>query len=70
MIALRRIRNQIVSFFHCKDCLEELPDGQSPQSYASLEVGWTKKGLQVWCKRHDKNVIHVDFLKQKVGVAG
>jgi len=70
MIAPKRIKNQIKTFFHCRDCLDELPDGESPRSYASLEVGWTKKGLQVWCKRHEKNVLHLDFEGQKVKVCG
>jgi hypothetical protein len=58
--------SDIQSFFHCRECLEELPDGESPRSYASLEVGWTIKGLQVWCKRHELNVINLDFRGQKV----
>ena len=56
-----RKENVIGSYLHCKKCIEELPDGQSPQSWASLEVGWTEVGLQVWCKRHGENVIHIDF---------
>ena len=57
--------SDIQSFFHCRECLEELPDGESPRSYASLEVGWTPKGIQVWCKRHEKNVAHFDLTKWK-----
>jgi hypothetical protein len=53
--------NSIVQFFHCRHCLAELPKGESPQGYASLEVGFTVLGVQVWCKRHDCNVVHVDF---------
>lgn len=53
--------NSIVSFFHCELCLEELPDGVSPREYAEHEVGWTEIGIQVWCKRHECNVIHMDF---------
>lgn len=53
--------NMIVSFFHCKKCMMELPQGMSPREWAQLEVGWTVKGFQVWCKRHDENVINMDF---------
>jgi hypothetical protein len=56
--------NEIVAYLHCKLCLEEKPDGVSPQQWASMEVGWTPQGLQVWCKRHDCNMLHVDFLGQ------
>lgn len=53
--------NAIISFMHCKQCIKELPSGQSPRDYAELEVGFTKLGLQVWCKRHELNVCHIDF---------
>jgi hypothetical protein len=54
-------RLQIVMYFHCKLCLDERPPGTSPRDWAALEAGWTKKGLQIWCKRHEVNVIHIDF---------
>jgi len=53
--------NHIGEFFHCKECLKELPEGQSPQDYARLSMGWTQPGFQVWCNRHNINVIHVHF---------
>ena len=53
--------NEIKAFMHCKRCLSEMPDGTSPREWAKLEVGWTDLGLQVWCMRHDINVMHVDF---------
>lgn len=55
----------IGAYIHCGLCLGEfqkgLAPGQSPATYARLSVGWTKEGLQVWCNRHDVNVMHVDF---------
>lgn len=57
--------NNIEMFFHCVLCLEELPPNTSPQEWGELEVGWTTVGLQVWCKRHDCNVMHVDFEQTK-----
>ncbi len=51
----------ITAFFHCGLCLDELPKDIPPREYASLEVGYTATGLQVWCKRHEVNVIHIDF---------
>lgn len=53
--------NNIKRFFHCRKCLEEKPEGVSPREWAQLEVGFTIAGMQVWCKRHDCNVCHVDF---------
>lgn len=57
--------NQIQMFFHCGQCLAERPPDQSPQQWASLEAGWTPLGFQIWCKRHDCNVLHVDFEGQR-----
>lgn len=52
---------EIQQYFHCGTCLPQMPEGVSPQQWASLEVGFTDIGLQVWCKRCDKNVCHIDF---------
>ena len=56
----------ITAFMHCGKCLDELPSGESPRSYAQLEVGWTKLGLQIWCKRHEMNVFNIDLMGHKV----
>ena len=57
--------NKIVMFFHCALCLEELPKGMTPREYQVNECGWTEKGFQVWCCRHDANVINMDFEGQR-----
>ena len=54
-------RMEIAVYFHCGRCLAEKPGDVSPQEWGQLEAGWTPVGLQVWCKRHGVNVIHVDF---------
>ena len=54
-------KNKITSFIHCKKCLEEKPSGMSPRAYVQLEVGFTTPGLQVWCKRHEVNVMDINF---------
>ena len=59
--------NEIKQFFHCKQCIKDLPEGLSPQMFVRNESGFTKYGFQVWCLRHDKEVIHIDFKGQKVG---
>lgn len=53
--------NEVIMYMHCSMCLESLPNGESPRTWAQLEVGFTPVGLQVWCKRHDVNVVHIDF---------
>lgn len=55
--------NEITTFLHCGLCIEEVQDmpGISPRDYAELEAGFTKLGLQLWCKRHGCNVVHIDF---------
>jgi hypothetical protein len=55
----------IQSYMHCRRCIEERPPGVSPREWAELEVGFTEVGLQVWCKRHECNVMHIDFEGQK-----
>lgn len=55
------IQNEIGLYMHCRRCLEEIPDGVSPRDWQQTETGWTDLGFQVWCKRHECNVIHMDF---------
>ena len=55
----------IAAHMHCGKCLDSLPNDMSPRDYARLEVGWTVQGLQVWCKRHECNVMHISFEGQK-----
>lgn len=53
--------NQIKMYMHCARCLGDRPPTVSPADYSQLDIGWTDHGLQVWCRRHDCNVLHVDF---------
>lgn len=48
-------------FVHCRNCLSKKPKKMSPNEYGLLEVGKTKKGILVWCKRCDQEVIHFDI---------
>lgn len=61
--------NSILSYLHCRQCIEEVKAGaaigMSPAEYQQLEIGWTKPGLQVWCRRHQSNVVHIDFEGQR-----
>ena len=53
--------HSIHTYMHCGLCLEEKPSDISPRDFAELEIGWTEIGFQVWCKRHDCNVMSIDF---------
>lgn len=53
--------SDILMFFHCAKCLEEKPDSMSAREWSQIEVGWTTPGVQVWCRRHNCNIMHVDF---------
>lgn len=54
----------IEAYLHCGKCLDELDKGEidaSPKEYQQIQVGWTVEGLQIWCLRHNCNVVHIDF---------
>lgn len=57
---------RIFQYIHCSKCLKELPAGVSPMTWEKLEIGWTPQGIQIWCRRHDLNVLDLDFRKQNV----
>jgi hypothetical protein len=53
--------NNIFTHLHCKKCCSEAPPGQSPAEWSRLTMGWTKRGVQLWCERHDVNVVELEF---------
>lgn len=53
--------NCIKLFFHCRLCIESIPVGMTPAQRSNLSAGFSELGLQVWCERHDCNVVHIDF---------
>ena len=59
-----------MSYMHCGLCLTEWKSGEagetSPRDYAQQQGSWTKLGFQLWCSRHDVNILHVDFNGQKM----
>ena len=62
---------KITTYIHCAMCMEEVPAGESMMDYALEEIGFTPQGIQVWCRRHNANIIHLDFEGQKFSpVAG
>ena len=63
--SLENLQNKITNQIVCSKCEIEFMKGgtgsRSLQKYSLLDVGFTNRGLQVWCRRHDVNVVHVDF---------
>jgi hypothetical protein len=53
--------NMIKMYLHCALCLQEIPEGVSPKEWSKVQAGWTVRGIQVWCNRHNVNVLHMDF---------
>ncbi len=71
------VPNEIVTYFHCSRCRKEMEEG-TLEEFPNYEVGYTKIGIQVWCPRHEINLIHLNFgghkfpamLSSKVRAAG
>jgi hypothetical protein len=57
--------NCILLYYHCRQCIDELPPGISPANWSRLSVGFTGIGVQVWCNRHECNIVHIDFEGQQ-----
>ncbi|MEC8247000.1 MAG: hypothetical protein VYB91_00405 [Pseudomonadota bacterium] len=54
----------IDSYVACTKCVKEVADIEpkiSLQDYAAIDVGFTNWGLQIWCRRHQVNIVHIDF---------
>ena len=62
---LSRLLHNIERPIVCSRCADEVTDGRaglvSMADYMRLDVGFSEAGLQVWCRRHDANVVHIDF---------
>lgn len=69
-------KKEIRAFYNCGICVMEFKKllaenspkvvGMSSSEYSQLEVGSTVYGFQVWCRRHEVNVIHADFEGKKI----
>ncbi len=66
---LEVLQNGIGQNIICSKCETEFllgsTDSRSLQDYSRLDIGFTSIGVQVWCRRHDANVVHIDFAGQK-----
>ena len=55
------VDNHINLYFNCRLCAREKPADASMAEFQRTQSGFTDRGLQVWCLRHDVNIIHIDF---------
>lgn len=57
--------NKIKQPIVCVKCSDEFTNGQtdakSLQDYSRIDVGFTYRGLQIWCQRHQLNICHINF---------
>ena len=62
---LEHLLNQIDEIIVCTKCSNEFnagkTDAKSLQDYSKIDVGFTSRGLQIWCQRHEQNICHLDF---------
>lgn len=62
---MKHLLNNIHEPLVCSKCFDEMSKGLTDtanlQQYSQLDVGFTDQGIQVWCRRHDENVVHIDF---------
>lgn len=49
--------NKIELYFHCKKCFKEKPRDKSMNQYSRTQTGRTPNGIQVWCSRHEEEII-------------
>ena len=65
---LEVLQNGIEQNIICSKCETEFllgsTDSRSLQDYSRLDIGFTSIGVQVWCRRHDANVVPIDFAGQ------
>ena len=66
---LSYLLNQIKEPIVCVKCSDEFMTGQtdakSLQDYSRIDVGFTERGIQLWCQRHQINICHINFNGQK-----
>jgi hypothetical protein len=62
---MKHLLHSITDPVVCAKCADEYTSGAtdaaSLRDYSRVDVGFTDQGIQVWCRRHDLNVVHVDF---------
>lgn len=68
-LPLEALSLSITQYVVCSKCADELAHLNPPQSLqdcAAMDVGFTEYGVQVWCRRHKANIVHIDFQGAKL----
>lgn len=47
---------EIHAYLNCSMCCDEVPVGESPETYGRLAVAMTDKGILIRCVRHSEEV--------------
>ncbi len=59
------LNNNINEYLVCSECQKEFDSGMtdfgSMMEYSRIDAGFTDLGFQVWCRRHDQNICHINF---------
>ena len=62
---LAKLHNNITAPIVCQSCLQEYQNICEPpfalRDFVEIDVGFTEIGIQIWCKKHNKNICHIDF---------
>ena len=69
---MKHLLNQIKETIVCVKCSDEFmtgsTDANSLQDYSKIDAGFTERGLQLWCQRHQVNICHIDFEGKKLDI--
>ena len=69
---MKHLLNQIKETIVCVKCSDEFmggsTDAKSLQDYSKIDVGFTDRGIQLWCQRHQVNICHIDFEDKKLDI--
>ena len=69
---MKHLLNQIKETIVCVKCSDEFmtgsTDAKSLQDYSKIDAGFTERGLQLWCQRHQVKICHIDFEGKKLDI--
>jgi len=69
---VKHLLNQIKETIVCVKCSDEFmtgsTDAKSLQDYSKIDAGFTERGLQLWCQRHQVNICHIDLEGKKLDI--
>jgi hypothetical protein len=69
---VKHLLNQIKETIVCVKCSDEFmtgsTDAKSLQDYSKIDAGFTERGLQLWCQRHQVNICQIDFEGKKLDI--